>query len=81
MHSTTKKFPAATQSRHLALANLVVGALARLRQRLENHRAARRLAALDDHMLADIGLSRSEIEAAVIGDWRLYRATGSGRRS
>ena len=38
--------------------------LARLRRSLKNRRAASSLAGLDDHMLADIGLTRSDLRDA-----------------
>jgi uncharacterized protein YjiS (DUF1127 family) len=37
------------------------------RRRRQHHRAARVLAALNDHLLKDMGISRSEIHGAVRG--------------
>ena len=42
--------------------------VATLRENIKQANAARRLAALDDRMLADIGLRRSEIPGAIRGD-------------
>lgn len=43
----------------------LAGLFRRLRRRREQRRAARDLLALDDHLLKDIGLQRSEILAAI----------------
>jgi uncharacterized protein YjiS (DUF1127 family) len=43
------------------------GLLARLRHALEMRRALREVRELDDRMLADIGISRGELERAVRG--------------
>jgi len=64
----------ARRTRAAAVANLLVAGLAgvktlaaRFQTRLEQRRAMEELASLDDQMLRDIGLSRSEIPAAVAG--------------
>lgn len=43
------------------------GALGRFRETLARARRANELAALDDHMLSDIGMQRSDIPAFVAG--------------
>lgn len=48
------------------LARWAANAWADMRRRQELDRAIRELQALDDHMLADIGLDRSEIERAAL---------------
>lgn len=40
--------------------------LAQIVRRLRSHRVARRLTALDDHLLKDIGLTRGDIDAALV---------------
>ncbi|WP_184359237.1 DUF1127 domain-containing protein [Rhizobium sp. BK602] len=42
----------------------------RFRQFTENRRAIRELSRLDDHVLSDLGLSRSHIRSAVLGKAR-----------
>src|SRR5262245_14351840 len=42
----------------------LAGRLAQLRRALKNRRAATSLAGLDDHMLADIGITRSDLRDA-----------------
>lgn len=42
----------------------------RIRQFAENRRAIRELSRLDDHVLSDLGLSRSHIRSAVLGKAR-----------
>lgn len=48
------------------LARWAANAWAAMRRQQELDRAIRELQALDDHMLADIGLDRSEIERAAL---------------
>jgi uncharacterized protein YjiS (DUF1127 family) len=48
------------------LARWVAKTWTAMRRRQELDRAIRELQALDDHMLADIGLDRSEIERAAL---------------
>ncbi|MEQ1520436.1 MAG: DUF1127 domain-containing protein [Aestuariivirga sp.] len=62
---------AAAADRHLIRAG--IASLARLAlQALQRHKARKALHALDDHMLKDIGISRSDIE-------RVSRTTGPAR--
>lgn len=42
----------------------------RIKQFAANRRAIRELGALDDHVLQDLGLSRSHIRSAVLGNSR-----------
>lgn len=68
----------------LAIARIGAGLKAlvtKLAEARKRRAAAARLAALDDRMLQDIGLSRSEISLAVngIGEGFVPRLAGSGR--
>lgn len=42
----------------------------KIRRFAENRRAIRELGTLDDHALQDLGISRSHIRSAVLGDSR-----------
>jgi len=42
----------------------------KIRRFAENRRAIRELGTLDDHVLQDLGISRSHIRSAVLGDAR-----------
>lgn len=45
-----------------------VGLMGRVKSYLSKNRAARQLSMMDDRMLADIGVSRSDIKARVWGN-------------
>ncbi len=47
------------------LANRLAARLVSISKALEGHRAAHRLQSLDDRILDDIGLSRSDVERAI----------------
>ncbi|MBP1850503.1 DUF1127 domain-containing protein [Rhizobium halophytocola] len=74
---STVAFSPATAAQPVALStNVVVAVLTRVAgrwQMIVNRRAAQRLCDLDDHALADIGLTRSDLDsvfarAGLIGD-------------
>ena len=52
------------ESRPTALARPIKQGIARIMARRESHRGVKELMALDDRILRDIGLSRSEVELA-----------------
>ena len=47
-------------------ANRFANRIALIAKALEGHKAARRMAALDDRILDDIGLSRADVDRAVL---------------
>lgn len=49
-----------------ALGSRVADFVIKQRTRYSNHRAARHLHSLDDRLLKDIGLTRSQIDAAIV---------------
>lgn len=53
-------------SRFAAAASAVARFAASLREAGERRRAVRSLASLDDHMLRDIGLTRFDVDAALV---------------